>query len=229
MLTECVTPARKAFNEEAERWLKPYAGVHDTLAKIKKDFPQLPIIALTDAPRYVAMWKLNKLKLLHDFDAVYGLPDPRLPTSPEHGRVKVDPEILLKHLRQHNFEFKGRIRILPEDYEKPGTKGLKTVLMDFELDENALVRKHVVWVGDNLKKDVSLGHRLGVTVGWAKYGTDFDQNLLKILHTFSSQASIHKNVHLKEVSDKTTPPDFTIDSFDKLHSIVAVGFRSKTE
>ncbi|MGK3850798.1 hypothetical protein ABI057_15435, partial [Enterococcus faecium] len=90
------------------------------------------------------------------FDAVYGLPDPRLPTHDKLGKVKVGSEILLKHLSQHNFAFAGKIRVLPDDYEKPGRRGLKTVLMDFDLDEaGAADRRQVVWVGDNRRKDVA--------------------------------------------------------------------------
>ena len=130
MLIELVKPARAAFVEAGLKVLKTYDGVIDTLAEIRATYPDMKLVALTDAPRYVAMWKLNKLGILHSFDAVYGLPDPRLPTDNVQGRVKVDPEILLKHLQKKDFGYAGKIRILPEEYEKPGTRGLKMVLMD---------------------------------------------------------------------------------------------------
>ena len=85
-----------------------------------------------DAPRYVAMWKLNKLGLLAEFDAIYGLPDPKIPIDKATQQVKVQQEILLKHLSRQDFDFPGKIRTLPDEYEKPGTRGLRTVLMDFE-------------------------------------------------------------------------------------------------
>lgn len=216
MLSEAVRPAREQFLKAAEPFLHPYPDVPATLAAFRKNHPKVPLVALTDAPRYVAMWKMNKLGLLDYFDAVYGLPDPRLPTSAEHGRVKVDPEILLKHLQQKNFGFKGKIRILPDDYEKPGTKGLKTVLMDFDMDEDAAHRRRVFWVGDNLRKDIGLGARLGVRTGWAEYGTKIDPELLKSLHEFSPMLNIHKNVALPLGGAQSPKPDHVFKAFSEL-------------
>ncbi len=215
MLNDIVRPARDEFLKGAEPYLKPYPGVIETLKKFRAQFPKVPVVALTDAPRYVAMWKLNKLGLLAHFDAVYGLPDPRLPTSPTHGRVKVDPEILLKHLQQSNFGFAGRIRILPDDYEKPGTRGLKTVLMDYEMDEAAAERQRVVWIGDNLRKDVGLGRRLGVRTAWAAYGVP-GKTLLERLAAFSPPLNIHKNVALASHDPDSPKPDFVLNRFEEL-------------
>jgi FMN phosphatase YigB (HAD superfamily) len=216
MLSEAVAPGRDAFMAAAQSVLKPYDDVPRTLAAIKKRFPDLPIVALTDAPRYVAMWKLNKLGLLEHFDAVYGLPDPRVPTCEINRRVKVDPEILLKHLQQSNFGFKGKIRILPDDYEKPGIRGLKTVLMDFDLDEPIESRKSVLWIGDNLRKDVGLGNRLNVRSAWAEYGTNVSETNLVSLSLFSPPQNIQKNVYIK-VDDPSAPrPDLVFKTFSDL-------------
>ncbi len=221
MLNDVVRPARDEFLKAAEPFLRPYPAVIDSLKKFRQAMPGVPVVALTDAPRYVAMWKLNKLGLLDLFDAVYGLPDPRLPTSPSHGRVKVDPEILLKHLQQSNFGFKGKIRILPEDYEKPGTRGLKTVLMDYDMDEDAKHRSAVVWVGDNLRKDVGLGRRLGVRTAWASYGVA-SKPLLERLAAFSPPLNIHKNVSLPADSPDSPKPDVVLNTFVDLLPYVGI-------
>ena len=216
MLSEAVVAGRDAFLRASQGVLTPYPGVIATFASLKKAFPQVPIVALTDAPRYVAMWKLNKLGVLDFFDAVYGLADPRVPTCELTRRVKVDPEILLKHLQQSNFGFAGKIRILPDDYEKPGVRGLKTVLMDFDMDESAEQRAKVLWIGDNLRKDVGLGNRLGVVSAWAKYGADVAKPLLDSLATFSPAQNIHKNVYLKSDAPGAPRPDLVFDSFSDL-------------
>lgn len=213
MLRDVVGPARDAFNKAASLHLKPYAGVPETLALLRHRHRGVPLVALTDAPRYVAMWKLNKLGILSSFDAVYGLADPRLPTS--EGRVKVDPEILLKHLKQSNFGFTGKIRILPDDYEKPGIKGLKTVLMDFELDERAEDRARVIWVGDNKRKDVMLGKRLGVRTVWAAYGKPAPE-LLERLITFSPPLNVHKNASLPSDDPNSPQPDVELHDFTEI-------------
>ena len=221
LLTEAVEPTRLAFNAVAREHLKPYPEVVSTLQEMRGTYPGIPFVVLTDAPRYVAMWKLNKLKILNLFDAVYGLPDPKLPTSTHHGRVLVDPEILLKHLRQEHFNYQGRIRILPEDYEKPGTKGLKTVLIDYELDGSAEDRRQVVWVGDNLRKDIGLGRALGVVSVWAKFGIDVSAELKTRLLDFSPDGNVKKNVYLDPQSQDAPQPDFIIESFGQIKSVVA--------
>ncbi len=213
MLVECVTPARDYFKELAKDFLKPYPTVIEALTEIRARYPELAIVALTDAPRYVAMWKLNKLGLLHFFNAVYGLGDPIIPTDQDINKVKVTPDILMKHLRQNNFGFKGKIRILPHEYEKPGTRGLKTVLMDYAIDENKDKRGKVLWVGDNLLKDVFLGHSLGVKTAWAAYGTKYDPDLKEILKSFGPPASVQQSAINLEEEAKKIKPDIVLDNF----------------
>ncbi|MEN9836188.1 MAG: hypothetical protein RL011_2381 [Pseudomonadota bacterium] len=216
MLREAVEPARAAFLAAGQHRLKPYGDVIETLTELRRQYPGLPCAALTDAPRYVAMWKLNKLGLLPYFDAVYGLPDPRLPTHKALGRVKVDSEILLKHLSHHSFDFAGRIRILPDEYEKPGHRGLKTVLMDYDLDEaNAEERRRVVWIGDNRRKDVALGKRLGVYTMWASYGKP-DHADLEALAEFSPLINIEKNAELPTEAGATPAPDVVLNKFGEM-------------
>ena len=216
MLSDCVEPARIFFKNIAASLLVPYEGVHASLQKIRQNRPDISIVALTDAPRYVAMWKLNKLGLLHDFDAVYGLADPRLPTDEKLSKVKVSPEILIKHLRQKNFDFKGRIRILPPEYEKPGTKGLKTVLMDYNLDTTTSARTNVLWVGDNLHKDVTLGHSLGITTAWAKYGANIAPDVRKQLETFGPPTSVRQSTINWEQEQEKIKPEIILNSFSEI-------------
>ena len=213
LLSEATEEGRIAFKNKASEYLVSYEGVKETFEEIKKRWPHFPIIALTDAPRYVAMWKLNKLGILHYFDALYGLSDPKIPTDPNSQKAKVAPEILMKHLQQTAFNFKGIIRTLPEDYEKPGTRGLKTVLMDHEMEGHF---DHVLWVGDNLRKDVGLGKQLGVKTAWARYGTEIDPQVKEALLKFSPELNVHKNVSLDPASDSAPTPDVTLDSFSEL-------------
>jgi len=223
MLAEAVMPARDTFKDAAGPWLRPYSGVNDTLRTLKARLPGVPLVALTDAPRYVAMWKMNKLGLLPYFDAVYGLADPRLPTDPLLGRVKVDPGILLKHLQQNNFDYQGRIRILPDEYEKPGTRGLKTVLMDYDMDEDPAHRGLVLWIGDNVRKDMQLGHRLGVINAWASYGAQVAPEMMRRLAEFSPPQNVHKNANLTTLGKNDHPPDIVLGGFDELLNHIEPG------
>lgn len=216
-----VDRCRSKFMDVGKSVLKPYSGVIDTFVALKQKFPDMPIVALTDAPRYVAMWKLNKLGLLQYFDAVYGLADPTIPTSNEHGRIKVDPEILYKHLGKNNFGFQGKVRILPDEYEKPGTKGLKMVLIDYEMDERHINRENILWCGDNVKKDIKLGKSLGVKTVWARYGVNINQSYLPQLSKFSPPLNVHKNLQIDPGGTEEYTPDAVIDNFSDILKLLS--------
>jgi phosphoglycolate phosphatase-like HAD superfamily hydrolase len=213
LLSQAVQPARQVFLEIAKSEMVPYPGVTETLRRFKEHGVKL--VALTDAPRYVAMWKLNKLNLLHFYDAVYGLPDPKIPIN-SSGEAMVHPSILVKHLRGWDFGYSGHMRTLPEHYEKPDPKGLKTVLMDFGLDEPTIDRKSIYWVGDNPRKDVYMGHQLGLTTIWAQYGVRFDAQQKKIIDAFSSPRTLHRNASFAKTLQVEVTPDLTIQSFSEL-------------
>lgn len=215
ILWDCVNPARQYFKDIAAPLLTPFPGVHDTMVRLKSEFPDVQLIALTDAPRYVAMWKLNKLGLLKDFDAVYGLADPILPTDPELNKVKVSADILLKHLQHYNFGFAGKVRILPDEYEKPGTRGFRTIFMDYNL-ENDKDHGKILWVGDNLLKDVLLGRRMGVKTAWAKYGAEISDANKKLIESFGPPQSIRQSEINIDDAEQEIKPDIILQSFGEI-------------
>lgn len=216
LIAEAVQPARDCFLRAAAQHLQPYPGVPATLQAIRD--AGVKIAALTDAPRYVAMWKLNKLGILNCFDAVYGLPDPKIPLSAK-GEPLVHPTILMKHLRGWDFDFAGRIRILPDNYEKPDPKGLKTVLMDFGLDGPEVDRHSIVWVGDNPVKDVSMGNALGLTTVWAAYGIEFDLGMKQVIDAFSSPKVRHRNASFGKGLEGGNHPTHAIKDFSEIRAI----------
>lgn len=220
MLSQVVEPARAAFKERTLTLLKPYEGVAATFEAFKKRFSHTKIVALTDASRYVAMWKLNKLGLLHHFDAIYGLADPKLPICSSTNRIKVQHDILVKHLKGNNFGFQGQVRVLPDDYEKPGPRGMKTVLMDSGMDHGD--HEHLVmWVGDNPQKDIHLGKTLGVVTAWARYGTVISPGATELLLKFSPEINLRKNMSIHTGLQPGQKPDHVLDSFHDLLDIVA--------
>lgn len=215
ILYEITEPARLHFSNVAFPNLKPYKNVVDTLIYMKKNHPTMKIVALTDAPTYVTIWKLNKMGLLHYFDGIYGLEDPKLPI--EDIEIRVVPEILLKHLSKHKFNFNGKIRALPNDYEKPGVKGMKTILIDYDMDLPK-DRKHVIYVGDNLKKDIGLADKLNITSVWAKFGTEIDPSLYTTMQEFAPGKFIYRNV--SEQATETPKPDHIINDFSEILNII---------
>lgn len=208
MIKEVANPSRAAFKDAAAPFLVPYRGVIYTLDTIKKNYPEIPLVILTDAPTYVAMWRLTKTGILHYFNGVFGLQDPLLPIDKYNQRVKVESELLIKHLRKGSFAFPGIVRALPDAYEKPNPKGLKTVLLEYDIEDP----NEVLYIGDNLNKDIVIGKAVGVQTAWAKYGTILDPKDLEELHKFSPDKNIQKHHLTKGIVE----PDYVFDNFKEI-------------
>lgn len=215
MLREVAEPSRAAFKDAAAPHLIPYRKVIYTLDILSKQHSHIPIVALTDAPRYIAMWKLNKLGILHYFDAVFGLEDPMLPID-KYDRVKVDSEVLMKHIKKHNFDFKGKVRILPDEYEKPGVKGFKSILVEYDIEDP----QEVLWIGDNVVKDIMLGKKLGVITAWARYGATHSKKTLRSLQDFAPQDNLARHSNMHELQVEAPQPDIILESFDQILNLI---------
>jgi phosphoglycolate phosphatase len=151
-----IDPARKAFKAARDRYLHPYPGVKETLQSIVER--GLKLVALTDAPRNAAEGRLRTLKLDTLFHAVYTLPAYPLP---DH----VDPEIRRKEEAGH-YRAGVPVTELPADHEKPSPLGLRRILDDLGLEGD-----QVLYVGDNVKKDMPVAKACGALGVWAEYGT----------------------------------------------------------
>ena len=222
-LEKIVEPARRVFLNTAKAYLCPYEGVSETLEALQKKRPQLKIAALTDCPRYVAMWKLNKLGLLNYFSSIYGLSDPALPIDKTYRKVLVSEEILFKHLSREAFNFQGHYRTLPDDYEKPGLRGLMTIIMDhgFDLTQKSSYQG-ISWLGDNLKKDIPLGLKMGLNTIWAKYGSRYTEQEQELLLKFSPKENLSKNMSLEANFSGQAPQGFrSVESFRELPKMLS--------
>jgi FMN phosphatase YigB (HAD superfamily) len=149
-------PARRAFKAARERYLHPYVGVRETLGRLRDR--GLKVIGLSDAPRNAAELRLKTLKLDGHFDALYTLPGYPMP---EH----VDPEIRRKELEGH-YRSRTPVVELPAEAEKPSPAGLRRILADFGLSG-----REVLYVGDNVNKDMPVAKACGAVGVWAEYGT----------------------------------------------------------
>ena len=186
-LTLVVEPARRAFREARERYLRPYPGVVAALEEIRRR--GLALVALSDAPRNAAELRLKWLHLDGHFDALYTLPGYPLP---EH----VDPRIRQKEAAGH-YRARTRVVELPRDSEKPNPAGLRRVLADL-----ALAPAEVLYVGDNVTKDMPVAAACGVLGVWAEYGTYVSAEYRERLAVISA-----KNVTRRHVSDALSDPD----------------------
>jgi phosphoglycolate phosphatase len=174
-----IDPARQAFKAARDRYLHPYPGVKETLQALKER--GLKLVALTDAPRNAAEGRLRTLRLDTLFDAVYTLPAYPLP---DH----VDPEIRRKEEAGH---YRAGVPVveLPADHEKPSTAGLRRVLDDLRLKG-----EQVLYVGDNVKKDMPVARACGALGVWAEYGTYVSKEYRDRLQVISASAVTRRHV-----------------------------------
>jgi FMN phosphatase YigB (HAD superfamily) len=168
-----VEPARRAFREARERYLKPYPGVVETLEAVRRR--GLKLVALSDAPRNAAELRMKWLGLDGHFDGLYTLPGYPLP---EH----VDPRIRRREAAGH-YRARTRVVELPRDAEKPSAQGLRRVLEDLELAGD-----EVVYVGDNPLKDMPVAAACGAVGVWAEYGTYVSAEYRERLAVISAKA-----------------------------------------
>jgi phosphoglycolate phosphatase len=172
-------PARLAFKAARERFLRPYPGVRETLEELRRR--GLKLVALTDAPRNAAELRLKWLKLDAHFDALYTLPASALPDN-------VPPETRRRQAAGH-YVARAPVVELPLDFEKPNPAGLARVLEDLRLDGG-----EVLYVGDNVKKDMPVAEANGALGVWAEYGTYVSHEYRERLAIISAKAVTRRHV-----------------------------------
>jgi phosphoglycolate phosphatase len=190
-------PARKAFKDARERFLRPYPGVRETLEAIRAR--GLKLVALTDAPRNAAELRLKWLKLDGHFDAIYTLPGYALPDN-------VDPEIRRRQAAGH-YNARAPVVELAADCEKPNPAGLARILSDLGLDAAS-----VLYVGDNVKKDMPVAEACGALGVWAEYGTYVSAEYRERLAVISAKTVTRR--HVAEESPARWP--LAISSFTQV-------------
>lgn len=182
--------------------LNPYPEVHATLALIKKRFPDLRIAALTDSPAIEAVWKLTMLEIEGFFDSVYGL--------------NVFPLVATAQIASLQSSawrrYRGETHALPARYEKPSTKGLNLIIQHYGIADHE--RDTVVFVGDNLRKDVALGKKAGVFTCWSEFSCGEHSPALQRTLSLSPREKIIQNTPTAE--DLRTRPDASLHSFSDL-------------
>jgi hypothetical protein len=172
----------------------------ETLAEIQDG--GVKIVGHTEAILANSYWRLrslgierffNRLYTLEGRDAIHILMDSRWTDPPE-----------------------GFVTVVPREERKPNPR----LLADICRKEGADIRS-VYYVGDSLVRDVAMAKQAGVTAIWARYGTKYDpdswQYLVKVTHWTDDDVEREKALKAKYGE---VVPDYTIDSFSQLKSIV---------
>jgi FMN phosphatase YigB (HAD superfamily) len=196
-----VDPARRAFRQARERYLKPYPGVPETLEWIRRR--GLVLVALSDAPRNAAELRMKWLELDGHFDALYTLPGYSLPRN-------VDPEIRRREEAGH-YRSRTPVKELAKEAEKPSPEGLRRILADF-----GLRGEEVVYVGDSVVKDMPLARSCGALGVWAEYGTYISAEYRERLAVISAKSVTRRHV----AEEGTARWPLSISSFVQLREVV---------
>ena len=192
----------EVFLQKATAALTPYPGTVVTLATTKRYRPHVKIVALTDSPASEAVWKIAQLDLAPYFDGVYGLDkSPLVPSS-----------AVLAEIITACQQYRGTIKYMPSACEKPSTRGLEMIMRDFGL--NASEKDKVIYVGDNLKKDIALGKKAGVLTCWSEFGVPADNYSLSKTLALSPAIKIRQNV--PDRADLRLCPDVTLSKFSDI-------------
>jgi len=198
-----VRPAQRAFAEARRRYLHPYPGVREALAEIRRR--GLTVVALTDAPRNAVENRVRLLELDGLLDALYALRGFSLPAN-------VNPEIRRRDEAGHYRLKSTRVVELPRRAEKPSPLGLRRILLDLGLSAG-----EVLYVGDNVKKDMALARAVGVTGVWAEYGTYVSTEYRERLSVISA-----KQVNRRHVADEAQGRwPLALSSFSQVLELIA--------
>jgi phosphoglycolate phosphatase len=200
-----ITPAREAFSTARRKYLQPYRGVVETLRKLKE--LEVPVVALTDAPRNPAERRALRMKLDGLLTALYTLPAFPFPDS------GIDPEIR-KREEAGGIQLGCPVYELPRELEKPNPAGLLRICADLGLEPS-----EVVFVGDSLTKDVRVARETGALDCWAEYGTYVSAEYLERLAIISAPSATRR--HLRHApDDRTGRPTVRLSCFEQVLEVV---------
>jgi FMN phosphatase YigB (HAD superfamily) len=198
-----IDPALHRFNGMRKRTLTLYGGTVETLAELQQ--AGVKIVGHTEAILANSYWRLRALGIEKYFTRLYTLED--------KGAIHISPD-------NHWIDPpEGFVTVVPRDERKPNPR----LLVDICQHEGA-EPSSAYYLGDSLVRDVSMAKRAGVTAIWARYGTKYNPQcwtyLVKVTHWTDEDVSREKDLKTKYGD---VVPDYVIDSFSQLKSIVLKG------
>jgi len=189
------------FNRLRNQHLHLYPSVEETLRTLSDR--GVVLVGHTESIAENALFRLQKLRVESYFKHLYVLES----TYPGHP----DPERASALAPPPDF-----IRTIPLPERKPNP----ALLLDICRREGVDPRD-ALYVGDSLTRDIGMATAAGVTAAWARYGTQYDRDLWKILVrvTHWTDEDVAREEELKKEYHGVNP-DFTIDSFDEVLQIL---------
>lgn len=208
-----IEPARAAFSYARRKYLVPYKGVRETLAKLKEQ--RVVVVALTDAPMNPAQGRVKALGLDDVLTALFTMPGFEFPKGAD-GAPLVAAEIIQKS-ENGGYEAKCPTIELPRDWEKPNPAGLKKILSTYGVSP-----AEVLVVGDSVKKDIAVAQAVGCHDAWAEYGTYVSTEYRERLDIISSPAITRRHAaHVLEAGVQPVKPTRALSNFSQVLELVA--------
>jgi FMN phosphatase YigB (HAD superfamily) len=203
-----IDPALHHFNSTRKRTLTLYQGVAETLAELQG--AGIRIVGHTEAILANSYWRLRTLGIDGFFSRLYTLEGKdTIHISPESRWI--DPP-------------EGFVTVVPRNERKPNPQ----LLADICRHEDSDIAS-TYYLGDSLVRDVAMAKQAGVAAIWARYGMLYDPEcwtyLVKITHWTDEDVSREKTLKAKYGG---VVPDYVIDTFPQIKSIVLSSKRTKS-
>jgi len=197
---------RGAFRSIRAKRLRPYDGVMETLAWVREQ--EVKIVAVSNAPLYVAQIRLFQLKLDGLIDGVIGWQGLAAPSGDERFTGEYISNLGPNRKRSRAPWFVA----LRDEERKPSNVPYLAALEHFGS------RADQCWViGDSIDKDLRPAAEIGAQSIHARYGKAFESKdmdtILQITHWDAFEIKTHYDLSLIE-------PDYVVDSIRELRSIL---------
>jgi len=194
-ISEIYKKSIHAYNKARKKHLKLYPGVLRSLEMIKQKGTL--IIGYTESMEFYTKIRIKKLGLDGILDYVYTRAEHDIPTN-----------ISLKQVRYYPNEYYSLrstiIKHTPKTEKKPNPKILNEII-----DEAGVSKENVIYLGDNLVKDVLMAQQALVTDVYAKYGSAHRREEYELLRkvTHWTAEEVEKE---KKIDEKVVAPTYTL-------------------
>lgn len=147
-------PAIDAYRAARRTHLRLFDGVAETLSHLRE--AGALIAAYTESMAFYTSYRFRKLGLDGLVDVLYSPPDHDLPSPPE----------AIRRYEASNYELAHTVhRFTPQGEVKPNPHILATIVAEL-----GFAKEDVIYVGDNLLKDVFMAQAAGIVDVYAAYG-----------------------------------------------------------
>ena len=150
----------------------------ETLTELKQR--GLPVVALTDAPRNPAEYRVRAMGLDGLLSGLYTLPGFKFPAAAGEKLIAAD---ILRKDERGDYRAACPVTEFPRRFEKPDPQGYLKICRAFRVKP-----EQTLMIGDSLHKDIAVARAVGAVDCWAEYGTYVSREYRERLDIISAKA-----------------------------------------